>query len=409
MQTYVENKSRFPLWASSFPLWAKILCTLGLLYGGFLFDLFLLFFLFLADDALASFGCVLAALIPLLLLLLIWVPKKKPAVLAVGGFSVGVMFVSWVCILSFFVTSFRMEKFRDAIYRERIDTAPAIDVNRYLPFDEDSEIVKLRSTALEFQKDPPVIDGAAALFPVYSAFVNATYPRDTVLTDDGVFQYNNTPEGYKALAEKRTDLFIGVYPSEEQIAYAEENGTHFVYTPIGYDAFVFFVHRDNPIESLTTEEIQAIYAGEVTNWNALGGKDEPIVAYQRNAGSGSQSMLLRFMGDKEPMDAPKTSVSYSMGGIIHEVADYRNATTSIGFSFRFYVEGIIQNPDIKMIAIDGILPTAENVRNGSYPIRTPFYAVTYTENQNPNTGRLMQWILSEEGQYIIEETGYIGV
>ena len=80
-----------------------------------------------------------------------------------------------------------------------------------------------------------------------------------------------------------------------------------------------------------------------------------------------------------------------------------------GFSFRYYVEGIIQNPDIKVLSVDGVAPTAENIRNGSYPIVTPMYAVTYEENTNENVDLLLQWILSEEGQYIIEETGYVGV
>ncbi len=345
----------------------------------------------------ARTGLLLLMLLPPLVLFLIWLPKKARYMLSLGGIA--------LLIVAGAATAIGIYAYNESLI---IDTTPSINVREYLPFDEDSRIVKLRSEQVSFVEDPPVIDGAAALFPVYSAFVNATYPVDTTL-GRGVFQYNNTPQGYRALAEKKTDLFIGVYPSEEQIAYAQENGTHFVYTPIGYDAFVFFVHKDNPIDSLTIEQIRAIYAGEITNWCDVGGKDEPIVAYQRNEGSGSQSMLFRFMGDKEPMPPSMETTSVFMGGIIEEVANYKSVTASIGFSFRFYVEGIIQHPDIKMIAIDGVYPTADNVRNERYPICTPFYAVTYEENTNPNTRILIDWILSEEGQYIIEESGYIGV
>ena len=98
-----------------------------------------------------------------------------------------------------------------------------------------------------------------------------------------------------------------------------------------------------------------------------------------------------------------------MGEIIRSVASYRNYKNAIGFSFRYYVEGIIKNPDIKMISIDGIKPTAENIRNGKYPIVTPIYAVTYEENTNKNVDKLLRWILSDEGQSIIEETGYVGI
>ena len=140
----------------------------------------------------------------------------------------------------------------------------------------------------------------------------------------------------------------------------------------------------------------------------MGGKNEKIVPFQRNEGSGSQSMLIRFMGDT-PIMKPSTQTEIEgMGGIIEKVADYKNKSTSIGFSFRFYVEGIIRNPDIKMIAIEGTAPTKENIRNGSYSIITPVYAVTYEGNSNENVHKLIDWMLSDEGQYIIEETGYVG-
>ncbi|MBQ3593475.1 MAG: hypothetical protein II982_03830, partial [Clostridia bacterium] len=67
------------------------------------------------------------------------------------------------------------------------------------------------------------------------------------------------------------------------------------------------------------------------------------------------------------------------------------------------------NPDIKMIAIEGVAPTKENIKNGAYPIIAPVYAVTYEGNQNENVHKLIDWILSDEGQYIIEESGYVGI
>ena len=289
-----------------------------------------------------------------------------------------------------------------------INTSPNINVHEYFPFKEDSKIVKYDSKTLKFTEGLPIIDGAAALFPVYSAFVNAVYP-DTTELHDGIFEYNNTPEGYQNLAEKKTDIFIGVYPSEDQIAYAGTNNTTYKYTPIGTEAFVFFVHKDNPIENLTTEQIQGIYSGEITNWKQVGGKNEEIAAFQRNEGSGSQSMLERFMGDKPIMEAPTELKNDLMSGIIERVSNYKNKTNSIGFSFRYYVEGIIKNPDIKMISIDGIAPTAENIKNGTYPVVTPIYAVTYEEQTNENVDKLLNWILSDEGQYIIDETGYVGI
>jgi phosphate transport system substrate-binding protein len=335
--------------------------------------------------------------VPSLLLPLIWLKKRKKFLIiwcicaAVYGAALG--------------TNFGIIKYNKSI---TVNTSPNIDIQAYLPFEENSKIVNTDSKTLKLTENLPRIDGAAALFPVYSAFVNAVYPNTTKL-HDGIFEYNNTPDGYRLLAEKETDIFIGVYPSDEQRAYAEENKTTFEYTPIGTEAFVFFVHKDNPITNLTTEQIKDIYSGKITNWKDVGGKNEKIAAFQRNEGSGSQSMLKRFMGDTPITDAPTEMVNDLMAGIIEQVADYKSKTNSIGFSFRYYVEGIIKNPDIKMISIDGIAPTSENIRNGSYPILTPIYAVTYKENQNGNVDKLLEWILSDEGQYIINETGYVGI
>lgn len=339
-----------------------------------------------------------AFVIPSLFLPLIWLRKRKK------------FFLIWLIPAFIYVIAlginYKMVQYDRSI---TINTSPNINVHEYLPFEEDSKIVKYDSKTLKFTEDLPIIDGAAALFPVYSAFVNATYPDTTELRGDGAFQYNNTPDGYKLLAEKQTDIFIGVYPSDEQKAYAEECDTTFKYTPIGSEGFVFFVHKDNPIDNLTTEQIRGIYSGEITNWKQVGGKNEKIEAFQRNEGSGSQSMLKRFMDGKPIMEAPKELKNDLMAGIIERVANYKNKTNSIGFSFRYYVEGIIKNPDIKMVSVDGAAPTAENIKNGKYPVVTPIYAVTYEEETNENVGKLLDWILSDEGQYIIEETGYVGI
>ncbi len=337
-------------------------------------------------------------IIPALLIPLIWFKNRRKVLIGWGIFF-GVFAIAAIINIA-------IVQYNQSI---TVNTTPNINVHEYLPFEEDSKIAVLEDEAsLKLEDDLPIVDGAAAVFPVYSAFVNAVYPENTELWD-GVFEYNNTVGGYKFLGEKQTDIFFGAYPSEEQIAAAKAKGTEFVYTPIGYDAFVFFVHKDNPIDNLTTEQVQAIYSGEITNWSQVGGKNEKIAAFQRNEGSGSQSMLIRFMDGKEIMEAPTELVNDFMSGIVERVSDYRSKSGSIGFSFRYYLEGIIQNPDIKILSIDGIAPTPENIKNGTYPITGPLYAVTYEGNDNENVEKLIDWVLSEEGQELIEKTGYVAI
>ncbi len=347
--------------------------------------------------------CLCMLILPGILISLIWVKPGKRRCALLIWFAFSLVSVAYPVYTDLY------RNYDESI---TVDTAPNILTHEYLPFEENSKIVKYRSESLEFKDNLPRIDGAAALFPVYSAFVNATYPQDTVLgtyQNESPFMYRNTPDGYKTLAQKGSDIFIGVYPSQEQIDYAKIKGTELEYTKIGTEAFVFITHKDNPVESLTTQEIKDIYSGKITNWKEVGGEDIEIVAYQRNEGSGSQSMLERFMEGTPIAEPPKEQVNDLMSGIIDRVSKYKSKSNSLGFSFRYYVEGIIKNPDIKMLSVDGVPPTAENVRNGSYKILTPIYAVTYKDNPNSNVKKLLEWICGEEGQRIINETGYVGI
>lgn len=385
--------------SKSFNIFIKILLTV-ILSLGCCFSSFLLYFVLALHTYWTVTICLSILLLPLLIPL-IWLKKRKKYLICYACYV--------LCFAILFGVQSGIRIYNDAI---TINTTPSINVYEYLPFKDDSKIVKIKSQTLDFSElekaDLPIIDGAAAVFPVYSAFVNATYPDSTKIYD-GTFTYNNTVGGYQELAEKNTDIFIGASPSNEQIATANQLGTTFEYTQIGSEAFVFFVHKDNPIESLTVEQIKGIYSGKITNWSEVGGRNEEIVPFQRNEGSGSQSMLIRFMQDTPIMKPTTETLSDGMGAIIGQVAQYKNKTTSIGFSFRYYVEGIIKNPDIKMLAIGGISPTKENIKNGSYPIVTPVYAVTYKDNPNENVYKLIDWMLSSEGQFIIEESGYVGI
>lgn len=385
---------------SKLKLILKILATIAIIVIGGYLGLFLVVIGSMVLNVLPWMLILPCLIIPSLLLILLWKREKK--IFKIWGISsLCVLIFSVICVGGYI----GYEKYQESI---TIDTSPNINLNEYMPFDEDSKIVKLENASLKLEDNLPIVDGAAAVFPVYSAFVHAVYP-DTTEIYDGVFEYNNTRDGYKLLAEKKTDIFFGAYPSEEQIEYAKSLGTEFEFIPIGSEAFVFFVNSKNPIDGLTKEQIQNIYTGEITNWEEVGGDNEKIIAYQRNEGSGSQSMLKRFMEGKTLMEAPTEQVNDLMVGIIDVVSDYKSTPNSIGFSFRYYVEGIIKNPNIKMISIDGIEPTVENIKNGTYPVTTSLYAVTYKGNDNENVQKLIDWILSEEGQKIIEETGYVGI
>ena len=290
------------------------------------------------------------------------------------------------------------------------DTSQAkmIDVSKYLPHEADSDLVRIESS-LKLTENLPVLDGAAALLPVYAAIVDNVYPEGCVTYEGGTFsddnyygenfaadskmQYKNTVRGYQAVVDGTTDILFCAAPSAQQLQYAQKKGVELVYVPVGLEAFVFFVNGNNPVDDLTTEQIRGIYAGEYTNWSQLGGPDRVINPVTRLSGSGSQSAMDAFMGDRQI--APKSLLAVT--------------GASIGFSFRYYMDGIVENEGVKMLSLNGVYPSAENIQNGSYPIIARFYAIYRADNENENIPILIDWILSEEGQQIIEESGYVRI
>lgn len=275
--------------------------------------------------------------------------------------------------------------------------AKSIEVSDYVPFDPAAKTVKVDST-MKLSGELPVIDGAAALYPVFTSFVEATYPVDSVdfdgenFTDESRLQYTNTRGAYQAVVDGDADLIFCAKPSQEQLDYAASKGVTLELVPIGYEAFVFIVNKDNPVENLTTEQVRDIYAGKITNWSDVGGEKRHIDAVQRNSGSGSQTAMESFMGD--------TQMKRNLIGF---------DGSAIGFSFRYYVEGLVGNSQVKMIALDGVYPDKENISTGKYPIIANLYAVYNKDNENENIQKLMEWILSEEGQTVVEECGYVGL
>lgn len=285
-----------------------------------------------------------------------------------------------------------------------------VDVAKFLPFEETSELARTGSS-LKFKRDDdlPVLDGAAALVPVYASVIENCYPAGTVTYEGGVFsddnyygenfasdsvmQYQNTVRGFDALVEGSVDLLFTAHPSKEQMQSAKEKGVELEIVPIGLEAFVFFVNKDNPVDGLTKEQIRSIYRGEITNWKEVGGASKMINPLTRVKGSGSQTMMDKFMEDN--MLTSRHPLSIFGAGI--------------GYSFRYYLSGMVADDNVKMLAIDGIYPDAGNVRNGSYPISTKFYVVYRKDNQNENIGKLVEWLLSEEGQTMIEACGYVGL
>lgn len=299
----------------------------------------------------------------------------------------------------------------------------SVDLKPYYVENPENKLAKLDEPASFIISDVskmPVLDGAEATYPVYSAFANACYENIAEIQEYAKsgeeenapkpVRFTNTIEAYKSLVNGDVDIFFGSMPSPEQKQLAADAGKELVYTPIGKEAFVFFVSEDNPVDGLTSEQVRDIYSGKISNWRKVGGRNLPILAFQRPKNSGSQTRMEYFMGDvplKEPL---RSEFEISMVGVVSSVAGYQNKKTAIGYSFRYYATQMVLPEDsghMKFLSLDGVYPSPENIADNSYPLTGQLYAVSLADNDNEYVPKLLEFMTSEQGKQIVKETGYI--
>lgn len=229
-------------------------------------------------------------------------------------------------------------------------------------------------------------------------------------------QKSGTHDAYVNLIEGRTDLIlVARAPSDDERRAADEAGVALDLRPVARDAFVILLHRDNPLDSLSVEAIRSVYTGETTTWSQLGvrlpGGEDGINAYQRDPNSGSQELMESLIMQGEPMIEGPDMVLPTMIGLMLAV---ENDPQGIGYSVYFYVTHLLldegEEPTLKMAAIDGIAPSSETIRAGSYPFVTEVYAVTRADMPAGSTAlQLRDWLLAPAGQAVIEQSGYVGL
>jgi phosphate transport system substrate-binding protein len=181
--------------------------------------------------------------------------------------------------------------------------------------------------------------------------------------------------------------------------------------PIGSDGLVFIVNAANPVNNLTVEQVRDIYSGVVTNWNQVGGPNEPIAAFQRNVTAGSHALLMSLlMKDTELMVPPQNFIYAGMGGMVGAVAQFDGGQFAIGYNVFYYVTEMVKDPNVKVLSINGVAPTQETIGNGEYPLTNNFYAVIRPdEPQNSPAYKIFDWLQSPEGQALIHLEGYAAI
>lgn len=203
------------------------------------------------------------------------------------------------------------------------------------------------------------------------------------------------------------DMVIVTEPPDEISVLAEDRGIDLIQEPVCSDGFVFFTHPDNPVDSLTVEQIQGIYSGEITNWQEVGGLNEKIYPYQREEQSESQIAMAEIvMAGKVMLPLEKTDFDWQSYHA-RTVKEYKNTAASIGYTYRIFANIFYKEDGVKFLSVEGVAPTPENIQSGDYPFKIDFYAIIRKEDRKNTGGKFLNWLLTEEGQACLEQAGYV--
>jgi phosphate transport system substrate-binding protein len=218
--------------------------------------------------------------------------------------------------------------------------------------------------------------------------------------------HNGTHGAYVNLITGKADMvLVARKASGDEIELADSAGVDLVTTPVALDAFVFIVNKNNPVNSLTVNEIQDVYTGSIIQWDELGGREAEIHPYQRNENSGSQELMLSLvMKDLEMMDWPEM-ILFGMMGPINQIS---HDWDGLGYTVYFFENFMAPNDNLKLLAVNGTEPGYQTLRSKEYIYTTEVYAVIRGDLDASSPAYLLyRWLQTDEGQDVVEESGYI--
>lgn len=222
----------------------------------------------------------------------------------------------------------------------------------------------------------------------------------------------STHDAYVNLIEGRSDVgLLARAPFSEELELARMKNVELEVTPCALDAFVFLVNIENPIRNLTTQQIRDIYSGKVRRWKDVGGPAGQITAYQREESSGSQQLMRSLVMKEVPIETPERFrrmpqlVAYGMIGPFLELTYNERG---LGYSVYYYERLMSGSPRTRTIAIDGIEPNSDTIRERKYPYVSEVFVVTRKGlmAETP-AAKWRAWLLSPEGQAVVRESGYV--
>ena len=279
-----------------------------------------------------------------------------------------------------------------------------------------SSVSELEPIGLFSPEEFPKLDGSTACIPLIAQIMADTTGMD-LETAQSCVSTNTTAWAWRNLSlyggneGDSTKLIIAYEAPESVKEELKADGDPLEQKAIGRDALVFIVNEDNPVQSLTRQQLKDIYAGTITNWKDVGGKDQEIIAFQRRADSGSQTLFQKLLIQDGPlMEAPTELAPTAMGELVDSIAEYNNSANAIGFSVYYYIDQMYSKPGLRLLAVDGVTPSNETIADQSYPLCNEFYAAILQDSAADSPERrIYEWLSTDAGRSCIERSGYVAV
>ena len=253
----------------------------------------------------------------------------------------------------------------------------------------------------------PRIDGSTATIPISEAIYMYATGEDSEAAAAAI-KHTKTSKSYYGLFNGDSDLLIVYEPSDAVIDMFDEHPV--IMKPIGLDALVFMTNTDNPVESVTMGQLQRIYTGEISSWERVGGPQKHIYAFQRPEGTGSQNLIKKvLMGELEMCD-PDNGIYDGMEDILEGLLAYNGQNSALGYSVFYYANNMYYIPELRYMAIDGVMPSVETIYSGEYKLVNPFYAVIRADEPEDSAAHIFfDWLTGDAAQQIILDLGYVPV
>jgi phosphate transport system substrate-binding protein len=187
--------------------------------------------------------------------------------------------------------------------------------------------------------------------------------------------------------------------SDKELGDAKSKGKEVLEIKTAIDGISIIVHPNNPTADLTFDQLAGIFTGKTTNWKELGWEDHEIIMYGRQSSSGTYAYFKEKVLNKADYSSKVQELSGS-AALADAISKDKYGIAYLGVGYTR------QRSDVKVITVNGIMPTQENILSSKYPISRYLYIYLDKIKVTPVITTYLKWILSPEGQKIVEETGY---